>query len=329
MRRSFVAAVGPAAVGCLWVAAAFGQETPPVFQSTTELVILDVQVLNARTGTATASLRSGDLRVFEDGTGQQISYFSRDEMPLSVVLLFDLTDSVRGVLRKLAGGAASALTHFRPQDEVAVMTYAAEVHLVDGFTRDRDKTVRAIEEAASSRTTDQPAHFNEAMYQAAMQLGQSSSPSNRRVVIWLTDNFPNVPFRTVGNAAHTEKEALRALHEQSVAVAPILMKDLAFLPMAEMMSAFEAPWRKSYPPGDAHKYAELTGGVATGLRGKNADERLAELIDELRARYTVGYKPSESKPAGAFCKLRVELAADGALRPREWKVLARQGYYRK
>ena len=109
--------------------------------------MLDVQVLNAKTGTATGSLQARDLRVFEyctgeDGAGQQILYFSRDEMPLSVVLLFDLTDSVRGVLKKLAGGAASALRHFRPEDEVAVMTYAAEVHVVDGFTRDRGETVR-------------------------------------------------------------------------------------------------------------------------------------------------------------------------------------------
>jgi hypothetical protein len=66
-----------------------------------------------------------------------------------------------------------------------------------------------------------------------------------------------------------------------------------------------------------------------GLRGKQAGQRLAELIDELRARYTIGYRPAQSKPAGTFCKLRVELAPQGALRPKEWTVLARQGYYRK
>ena len=66
-----------------------------------------------------------------------------------------------------------------------------------------------------------------------------------------------------------------------------------------------------------------------GLRGKNPEERLAQLIDELRARYTVGYRPAEAHPAGTFRKVRVELSPDGRLRPKKWTVLARQGYYRK
>jgi hypothetical protein len=43
----------------------------------------------------------------------------------------------------------------------------------------------------------------------------------------------------------------------------------------------------------------------------------------------VGYRPAEPQATGTFRKIRVELAPDGALRPREWKVLAREGYYRK
>jgi len=67
--------------------------------------------------------------------------------------------------------------------------------------------------------------------------------------------------------------------------------------------------RKAYPPGDAHKYAEATAGIAMRLRGKRVDDRL--------------------EACGTFCKLQVELTPDGALRPREWMVVARQGYYRK
>jgi hypothetical protein len=92
--------------------------------------------------------------------------------------------------------------------------------------------------------------------------------------------------------------------------------------------ALEAPFRHSHPPGDANKYAELTGGEAIHLGGKRVDERLAELIDDLRSRYTIGYRPAEPKPPGTFCKVRVSLAPDGGLRPKEWKVLARAGYYR-
>ena len=315
-------------VGLLCAISAAGQDKPAVFQTTTELVLVDVQVLHSKTRTSTASLRPADLHLYEDGVRQEIRHFARDEAPLSVLLLFDLTDSVRGVLTKLAEGAVSALGHFKPEDVASVMVYAARVELVDGFTTDRERTVRAIGRAATMKSGE-PAHFNEAIYRAAQQLGESSNPLSRRVVIWLTDNLPNVPFRKSDSPPHTENEALRALNEEGVTVVPILMKNRMFLPMVELMMVFEAPWRKAYPPGDAHKYAEATGGIAMGLRGKRVDERLAAVIDDLRSRYTIGYRPSESKLAGTFCKLRVELAPDGALRPREWMVVARQGYYRK
>jgi VWFA-related protein len=324
---------------CLLCAAPLeAQEQTPLFRTTSELVLVDVQVLQVKTGSPAGALTAKDLRVFEEGVPQQIVQFSRDEFPLSVVMLFDLTDSVRGVLKRLAEGAKSAMAHFKPEDEIAVMVYSGGATLVDGFTRDRNRTLQGIGKAAGM-TSDQPAHFNEAIYQAAMQLRNAGSPSNRRVIVWLTDNYPNVPFRQMSFPLHTEIEAFRALHEDGVMVAPILMKSPLGALMAAFAGASEVSKRKEFPPGDAKKYAELTGGQAVGLRGKQPEERLAQLIDELRSRYTVGYRPpesqaSESQPpesqsAYTFRRIRVELAPDGALRPKEWTVRAREGYYRK
>jgi len=207
------------------------------------------------------------------------------------------------------------------------MVYSGHAHLVDGFTTDRARTGHAIEKAASM-TSDEPAYFNEAVYQAAVELRQAGSPVNRRVVIWLTDNLPNVPYNKK-YAAHTEVEALRALHEEAVVVAPILLRSALWVVLGPMVRAAEAPQEKSFPPGDARRYAEWTGGQAVGLRGKQPEERLAQLIDELRARYTIGYRPSDPQPAGTFRKVHVELAPSRTLRRKEWTVLARQGYYRK
>jgi hypothetical protein len=65
------------------------------------------------------------------------------------------------------------------------------------------------------------------------------------------------------------------------------------------------------------------------MGGKNVEQRLADLIDELRSRYTIGFQPAQNKAPGTFCKLHVTLAADGPLHPKDWNVLARAGYYRK
>ncbi len=302
------------------------QDEKPVFRTTSELVLVDVQVLHAKTRTPAPPLEAADFQVSEEGVPQQIVHFSRDQFPLSAVLLFDLTESVSGVLKRLAEGAKAALQHFKPSDEVAVMVYSGHASLIDGFTMDRARTVRAIEKAAGM-TSDEPAHFNEGVYQAAMQLRQASSVSNRRVIVWLTDNIPNVPYRTQ-YPAHTEAEAFRALHEEGVVVAPILLKSRLWAVLGPIVQASEASHKKAFPPGDARKYAELTGGDAVGIRGNHPEERLAQLIDELRGRYTIGYRPSDSQAADTFRKIRVELAPGRKLRPREWTVLARAGYYR-
>ena len=328
--RLYVAALCCTALAAVLVA---GQDGAPVFRTSSELVLLDVQVIQKKTATSTAALRREDLQVFEDGKPQQIAFFSRDELPLSLVMLFDMTATSQVVLKRLAEGARSALTHLKPSDEVAVMVYAAHGRVIGGFTKDRERTVAAIERASGE---NQPggAFFNEAVWEAADLLRKSGTPSGRRVVIWLTDNLPNVPMgRTYSSdgesyTVHTESEALRSLHESGAVVAPLLLRSSVAMAWAAPVLAFEAPFRHSHPPGDAHKYAELTGGEAIGLGGKGVEERLRELIDNLRSRYTIGYRPSDEKLAGTFCKVQVSLAPGSVLRPREWKVLARAGYYR-
>ena len=136
---------------------------------------MDVQVLHTKTNAPAPALQARDFQIFEEGVPQQILHFSRDEFPLSVVLLFDLTDSVRAVLKHLAEGAKTALEHFKATDEVAVMVYSGHAAVVDGFTVDRSRTVRAIEKAAAMKSGE-PAYFNEAVYQAAVSFAKPPAP---------------------------------------------------------------------------------------------------------------------------------------------------------
>jgi hypothetical protein len=155
-------------------------------------------------------------------------------------------------------------------------------------------------------------------------------------VIWMTDNVPSVPADWMlpkgvdggpAGSLHTEQEALRALHEAGIAIAPLLKKKFSFF--ETLFSVAESPWRGAYPPGDARKYAELTGGQTINIGGEHANERLAELIDDLRSRYTIGFRPSTPKKPGTFCPLRVTLSPAAPLHASDWDIMARAGYYRK
>ena len=89
-------------------------------------------------------------------------------------------------------------------------------------------------------------------------------------MIWLTDNLPNV---ATAPKVHTEEQAIRSVHESGTVIAPLLIRSALAMAIAGPVLAFQAPLLHSHPPGDAHKYAELTGGEAIGLRGKRVEVR--------------------------------------------------------
>ncbi|MGB8129805.1 MAG: hypothetical protein WCG81_08430, partial [Candidatus Angelobacter sp.] len=120
----------------------------PVYRVNVRVVQVDAQVLSKKTHHAARELKKEDFEVYEDNVRQQVSSFSQDTLPLSVVLLFDLTDSVRPVLKSLAEGALEALHHLKAEDEVTVMVYAASAQVLQGATTDRALAVAAIEKAS-------------------------------------------------------------------------------------------------------------------------------------------------------------------------------------
>jgi hypothetical protein len=83
--------------------------------------------------------------------------------------------------------------------------------------------------------------------------------------------------------------------------------------------------------GDIDEYAKATGGPVLSTGTKEAADRLTLLIDQIRARYTLGYKPTRVQPQGKFCKLSLQLSPELLGEHPELRksmVLTKSGYYR-
>lgn len=87
----------------------------------TELVVVDAQVIDKRSREFIRGLKPQDFDLFEDDAKQRIEFMSQDKLPLSIVLLVDISPSVRPVIEKVREGALQALQRLRPEDEVALM----------------------------------------------------------------------------------------------------------------------------------------------------------------------------------------------------------------
>jgi VWFA-related protein len=307
-----------------------------VYRVDVHVVQVDAQVLNKKTRQAARALKKEDFELYEDNVRQQVSSFSQDTLPLSVVLLFDLTDSVRPVLSSLAEGALEALQHLKPEDEVTVMVYAASAQVLQEATTDRALTVAAIEKA-SRMESGEAAFFNEGIFQAAEQLASGKNSSSRRVIIWLTDNVPNIPsedsvplrYRKSLNGAmpHTQTEAVQHLLRANTVVCSLVKQsDMSVSGESGLMS--KPAERMLYPPGEVYKYAAVTGGQVIEFKKKELKEKLALLIDDLRMRYTLAYHPSGLKAKGKYCAIKVKLTPETKKAIGNVTVEARQGYYR-
>jgi VWFA-related protein len=310
-----------------------------VYRVNVRLVNVDVQVSARKTHQTIRNLRQNDFEIYEDNVRQQITSFSQDQLPLSIVFLFDLTDSVRPVLKSLAAGAMEALQHLKPEDEVAVMTYSASARLIQDFTTDHELAVAAMRKA-SRMESDEAAFFNEGIFQAAKQLAKGHNPSSRRVVIWLTDDIPNFPSeetrarygRSLGKARlHSEAEATAELLHAGATVSTLLQRsgisDEEFsLRMSKAAQTMLDTMR--YPPGSVRKYALASGGEVIETNTKRMQEHLASLIDNLRLRYTLGYRPVITQPKGKFSAIKVRLTpAARKIIGGDVTISARQGYY--
>jgi len=317
----------------------FGQSpssTEPVFRVDVRVVQVDAQVVSKKTRHAARELKRDDFEIYEDNLRQQVSSFSQDTLPLSVVLLFDLTDSVRPVLKSLADGALVALQHLKPEDEVSVMVYAASAQVLQEATTDRTLAVAAIERA-SRMESDQAAFFNEGIFQAAEQLTKGKNPSSRRVIIWLTDDVPNLPSekdvppwyrKSISmDKLHSQQDALKHVLQTSTVVCSLVKKSEQSAEGETSLMSKPAE-RMLHPPGEVYKYAAATGGQVIEFKQKELQQKLAMMIDDLRMRYSLGYHPSVQKPKGKYCAIKVRLAPEAKKAVGNVVVEARQGYYR-
>lgn len=312
--------------------------TEQTFKVNVNLVVIDAQVLKKKTHQPVPSLSMEDFTLFESGTRQEIASLSQDKLPLSVVFLFDLTDSVRPVLESLAVGALQALQHLKPEDEAAVMVYSASAQLLQDFTTDRVLAAQAIRKASRMKSGE-AAFFNEALFQAATQAGRSGR-NYRRVIIWLTDNVPNIPSEEVRReygrsmpqgSLHNETEALTRLFKTGAVVFTLLQQSI--VSESESGRHFQDPMfrldRRQYPPGDVFKYTQQTGGeVVDSYSRHKIAEKMAGLIDQIRARYILGYHPMPTDQQGRFHEIRLEVSP--AVQNREGTLIVetKKGYFR-
>src|SRR5438105_859336 len=112
----------------------------------TDLVVLDVQVVNRQTGQIVTGLTKEDFTLFDEGVNQEISHFSQEKLPLSIVLLLDAKESLLPFIRQIRNGPLQILRRLQPQDEVSIMAFGSSTEILQDFTKDKQLATKKLDE---------------------------------------------------------------------------------------------------------------------------------------------------------------------------------------
>jgi VWFA-related protein len=293
------------------------QPTDEPIKLGTQLVVVDAQVLNKKSGVVVNGLAREHFTLYEDGVKQQITHFSQDKLPLSIVLLLDVSGSVQPVIDQVRDQGLRALNELKPGDEVALMAFGMWPTLLQGFTKDRQliaERIAAIE--LMGPWIKEATYIHEAVYSAARHLAGASNPDSRRIIVIITDNLSNQPFAQ----GHSKAVATEALLESGVVLSGLVVGDFN--------AVVDEYKKKGFIVDDSiGNYVDETGGIVLRVGSEDVVAKLARLIERMRTRYSLGYTPRNEKRDGKFRKIKLSISPEIERRERGIALVARKGYY--
>ena len=285
-------------------------ETTPTFKSGVTNVRIDVQV--TQDNELVTDLTRADFAIFDEGAQQPITYFGREAEPLSLVLLLDVSGSMREYIEQVARVARESLRFMRRRDRVSIMVFARDsrVHLewTDSMSQVADEIKRAIWDETLGAGTN----INEALLAAAKHLEATAGENGRRAVLILTDNMglnyksPDPPVIDAMISADTVVNAI------------VVGKGERPAPISG--GTYRNP---DFTTPNVFAISEDTGGEA--VKADQAGKAFNTMIERIRTRYSLHY----TEPAGVakgFRRVEVRLSPEARIRYPRAKLRHRPGY---
>ena len=267
------------------------------------LVATDITVI----GKDVPQLSVKDFVVLDNGVEQEVSLFSRNQLPLAVALLIDTSWTVQDYLPLIQIASGAFLRNLDPEDQVALFSFDAEPRRLCDLTYDRVLIAQKISKFKFQFGTD----LFGAIFYAGKYL-QENAPNRRRAIIVISDNFhygaEQYDIQGIGESQRARSKALEA------AVTVYSIKT----PSSDIDRTGSVPRMR--------QIADDTGGEILDLKNwTSLQATLFEVIMNLRMQYILGFHPTEIGESGNFHKLDIAFADKD--RCPDCRLLTRSGYY--
>lgn len=280
---SSLAIVGLAAV---WLAAAPAHT--PQFRARTRTVAVYATVQD-RSGALVPDLARDQFQILDDGKPVEITTFSSEVVPVTAVLLLDMSHSMAPRYDSVRDAALHLVDELLPADRFRIGSFGREVAVSPRLTNDRQILRRVIDEELW------PGGSTPIWRAAVAGMDSLAGEPGRRVILLVTDGVS----RDDANCAPASTSAAgpctspRDVNRQAQA-GEFLIYGVGF-------SALDP---------DVKNLAEDSGGGYVAIKGDaNLKEAFRRVLDELHHQYVLGFTPAALD--GRTHKLEVRLTRPG------------------
>ena len=259
-------------------AALVAQQTQtPVYRVTGDLVPIFATVVDKSERLVT-TLKQDDFQIIDNGKPQPIVVFDNSPAPIRLIVLLDVSGSMKGNLPLLKAASQQLFAKLGPADAARVGFFGNEITISPVFTNQSAQLMAAMPE----QIEDAPTPLWEAVDKAITEL---KGIEQRRVVLVLSDGADS-GYRP-GKKFYNQLDIVDRARQEDVMVYAVGMR-----PRLVNTMNLQAMMDSSEPDPNLGKVALETGGGYIALRGNDdLNAAFTRVADELHSQYRLGFVP--------------------------------------
>lgn len=246
-----------------------------------------------------------NFEVYEDGAKQDISFFTKTQLPIALAILLDSSASMEEKLKTAQEAAIGFARRLRTQDVAEVIDFDSKVEITQAFTND----AKALEDAIRKTTAGGSTSLYNALYISIKELrkGQARSTEEirRQAIVVLSDGEDTSSLLSFD-------EVLDLAKRSEVAIYAIGLRS----PREEQSKGFHEA-----------DFVLRTLSQETGGRAFFPDQVAQlpgiydQISEELASQYTIGYTSNNPRRDGRWRRVVVRVDRAGVT------ARTKQGYY--
>jgi Ca-activated chloride channel family protein len=287
--------VGAGLAATLGIALAQAPAQPPPqtpFRAGVDLVSLNVTVTD---GTAhyITDLAAEDFNVFEDGVKQDVTFFTRTNLPIALALLLDTSASMETKLPTAQEAAIGFAKRLRPQDLAEVIDFDSRVVVLQNFSNSAVELEQAIHKTSAGGSTSLYNAVYIALKDLKKVIAKNVDEIRRQAIVVLSDGEDTsslLPFEEVLDLAKRSETAIYSIGLRAgdgPATTTKGFKEAEFV---------------------LRQFSQETGGRAFfPNQVTDLSSVYGQISDELSSQYTVGYTSRNPRRDGSWRRVVVRV----------------------